>query len=179
MRTLQEAYERRKFLLFVKLGNLDDAGILFEFKSNLDLYNVFRFYYLGSLLQLGEYALAISTLQSYEDSNIPLPSLQRAFDESEFEFQYLIIDLHHLSNRFQLALGEIDSLLQEKDKLTENHLCYLLYLKAHCLKHLGNHLEEADYILAQMEHKKITPQPLCESLVFAADDSYVLGRCRL
>lgn len=114
MRTLQEAYERRKFLLFVKLGNLDDAGILFEFKSNLDLYNVFRFYYLGSLLQLGEYALAISTLQSYEDSNIPLPSLQRAFDESEFEFQYLIIDLHHLSNRFQLALGEIDSLLQEK-----------------------------------------------------------------
>ena len=155
MRTLQEAYERRKFLLFVKLGNLDDAGILFEFKSNLDLYNVFRFYYLGSLLQLGEYALAISTLQSYEDSNIPLPSLQRAFDESEFEFQYLIIDLHHLSNRFQLALGEIDSLLQEKDKLTENHLCYLLYLKAHCLKHLGNHLEEADYILAQMEHKKL------------------------
>ena len=39
--------------------------------------------------------------------------------------------------------------------MTENHLCYLLYLKAHCLKHLGNHLEEADYILAQMEHKKL------------------------
>lgn len=155
MQTLKETYNKRKFLVFAKLGALDESGLLFEFKSSPELYNVFRFYYLSSLLQLGEYALAVSTLQSYENSNIRLPALQRAYDVSGFEFQYLIIDLHHLSNRFQLALGEIDVLLLREDKLREDHLWNLLYLKAHCLKHLGDQLEEADCILAEMEGKEL------------------------
>lgn len=154
---LKEKYEKRKFLLFARLGNLEQNGRLWALQTDYNLNNTFRYYYLSSLLQLGEYSQAISALERYERSSIPLPSLRECYNPSGFEMQFLIIDMHHLSNQFTLALGEIEAVLSNPLSIRLEHQHRLLYLKAHCLKHLGRQLQEADYILEKLEVKKLSP----------------------
>lgn len=152
---LEKKYKKRKFFLFGWLGNLDKEHKLYALYNEPDLYNTFRYFYLCSLLQLGEYSIAIDALNDYEQSNISLPSLRTSDSPSGFEMQYLIIDLHHLSNQFTIALGEIETILSTKNIKQEN-MYRLLYLKAHCLKHLGSQLQEADCILKELESKKLS-----------------------
>ena len=154
-KALKEKYNQGKFLIFTKLGSLDQDGMLCAFHNDIDLYNFFRFYHLSSLLQLGEYSLAISTLKLYEKSTISLPPLQHTYTQWEFDLQYLIIDLHHLSNQFRLALAEIEAILSQEERLSKGRQYKLLYLQAHCLKHLGNQLADADHILAYMQTMKL------------------------
>lgn len=151
---LEIAYEEKKYSLFAWLGELDKNRELKALYNKPEVYNVFRYFYLCSLLQLGEYSLAIDTLKCYEQSNILLPSLRASDSSAGFEMQYLFIDLHHLSNQFELALGEIEAVLANINIQPENKY-RLLYLKAHCLKHLGKQLQEADCILKGLEKEKI------------------------
>lgn len=153
---LRKKYDEKKFLLFVWLGDLDQEGKLFSLYGNQELYDAFRYFYLSSLLQLGKYSLAIAALHNFERSNFPLPSLREAYTSAGFEMQYLIIDLHHLSNRFTLALGEVEAVLSQPLSIQREHQNRLLYLKAHCQKHLGSDLQEADYILEELEKRKIS-----------------------
>jgi len=148
---LTQKYMRNGYLLFAHLDYLDEENQIRAFETIPDLYNKFRYFCLSSLLQLGEYSQAFTTLKRYENSQVMLPSLREAYTPSGFEMQYLIIDLHHLSNRFTLALGEIEAILSQNIPLAPEHSQQLLYLKAHCLKHLGNQLEEADQILKELE----------------------------
>ena len=154
---LKKKYEEGKFLLFAKLGTLEQNGRLCTLQTEESLYNTFRYYYLSSLLQLGEYSQAISALERYEHSSLHLPTLRECYNPSGFEMQYLIIDLHHLSNQFTLALGEIEAVLSQSIPIKQEHQCRLLYLKSHCLKHLGSQLQEADRILASLESKRLSP----------------------
>lgn len=152
---LETAYKEKKYFLFAWLGDLDKNHELIALYNKPELYNAFRYYYLCSLLQLGEYSMAIDTLKCYEQSDILLPSLREIYSRTDFEMQFLIMDLHHLSNQFNLALGEIDVVLAGKDIHSENKH-RLLYLKAHCLKHLGKQLQEADYILKELEKERVS-----------------------
>lgn len=156
---LKRKYEEGKYLVFSKLGTLEEDGRLCALQAEQGLYNTFQYYYLSSLLQLGEYAQAISTLARYERSSIKLPTLRECCTPSGFEMQYLIIDLHHLSNQFTMALGEIEAILSHSPSIKQEYLYRLLYLKSHCLKHLGSQLQEADCILASLAHKEL-PQHL-------------------
>ena len=153
---LKKKYEDGKFLLFAKLGNLEQDGRLCALQTEHSLYNTFRYYYLNSLLQLGEYSQAISALEKYERSSFHLPTLRECYNPSDFEMQYLIIDLHHLSNQFTIALGEIEAVLSQSLPIKQEHQHRLLYLKSHCLKHLGSQLQEADCILARLENKELS-----------------------
>lgn len=152
---LETAYGEKKYLLFAWLGDLDRNNELNALYKKPEMYNVFRYYYLCSLLQLGEYSMAIDTLKCYEQSDISLPSLRASYSSAGFEMQFLIMDLHHLSNQFNLTLGEIDAVLTTIDIHSENKH-RLLYLKAHCLKHLGKQLQEADYILKGLEKESVS-----------------------
>lgn len=154
---LKKKYEEERFLLFAKLGSLDQAGRLCALQADKNMYNAFRYYYLSSLLQLGEYAQAISALDRYERSSLQLPTLRESYNLSGFEMQYLIIDLHHLSNQFSIALGEIDAILSQSRSIHQEHKYRLLYLKAHCLKHLGRQLQEADCILTNLDLSVLSP----------------------
>ncbi len=153
---LKKKYEEKKFLLFAWLGDLDQEGKLCALYGNQEAYNLFRYFYLGSLLQLGKYSIAITALRNYEHSNFPLPSLRDAYTPAGFEMQYLIIDLHHLSNKFTLALGEIEAVLSQPMSIQREHQNRLLYLKAHCQKHLGIDLQGADCILKELEKRKLS-----------------------
>lgn len=152
---LVTAYEKKKYLLFAQLGDLDKNKELNFLYNKPEFYNTFRYYYLFSLLQLGEYSMAIDTLKYYEQSKISLPSLRTSYSSAGFEMQFLIMDLHHLSNRFELALGEINAVLANIDLHPKNKH-RLLYLKAHCLKHLGKQLQEADCILRELEKESVS-----------------------
>lgn len=151
---LETAYEEKKYSLFAWLGELDRRKELNALYNKPELYNAFRYFYLCSLLQLGEYSIAIDTLKCYEESDILLPSL-RTSDSAGFEMQYLFMDLHHLSNQFELALGEIDAVLANIEIQPKNKH-RLLYLKAHCFKHLGKQLQEADRILKELEKEEVS-----------------------
>lgn len=157
---LEKKYIEKKFLLFAKLGELDQEVNISVFHKNLDLYNVFRYFYLSSLLELGEYVLAIEKLQQYEYSEHRLPSLRQSYTESGFEMQYLIINLHHLSNQFVLALAEMETIFSQTTAIQPAHQNELLYLKAHCLKHVGSQLKEADNILKGLEENNLLSQSL-------------------
>lgn len=154
--TLKEKYENKKFLLFAWLGDLDHEEKLCALYGNRDLYNLFRYFYLSSLLQLGKYSIAITALNSFEHSSFPLPSLRDTYTSTGFEMQYLIIDLHHLSNNFTLALGEIEAILSQPISIQREHQNRLLYLKAHCQKHLGVDLQGVDCILKELEKRKLS-----------------------
>lgn len=149
-------YEEKKFLLFAKLGELEQQETIRIFHEDLDLYNTFRYLYLSSLLELGEYALAINMLKRYENSQQGMPSLRSCYTESGFQMQYLIINLHHLSNQFVLALWEMETILSQTVDLQLEHRNQLLYLKAHCLKHIGDQLKEADNILERLEKEQLS-----------------------
>ena len=159
-----EKYAQKKFLFFARLGILDREYKLLYLYEKIEIYNEFRHYYLSSLLQLGQYSLAIEELDRYEHSEISLPSLHRSNELFGFEMQYLIIDLHHLSNQFELALGEIEAILSQDENLKEDYTDRLLYLKAHCLKHLGDNLYEADSILKKLSKKNLTQAMLVKVL---------------
>lgn len=157
---LEKKYIEKKFLLFARLGELEQEENIPVFHENSDIYTAFRYYYLSSLLELGEYVLAIDKLKQYENSEQRLPSLRASYTESGFEMQYLIINLHHLSNQFVLALWEIETILSQITVIQPAHQNELLYLKAHCLKHIGNQLKEADNILKELAENESLSQGL-------------------
>ena len=67
MDTLNAMYQKRKYLLFAKLGDLDEHYQLEALYGDISLYNYFRYLYLNSLLHLGKYSLAFSVLHRYEN----------------------------------------------------------------------------------------------------------------
>lgn len=157
---LEKKYAEKKFLLFARLGELEQEEIIPVFHENSDLYNTFRYFYLSSLLELGEYTLAINKLKQYENAEQRLPSLRTSYTESGFKMQYLIVNLHHLSNQFVTALWEMETILSQAKIMQPVHKDEILYLKAHCLKHVGNQLKEADNILRELEENEQLSQSL-------------------
>uniref|UniRef100_UPI0006D07DCD hypothetical protein n=1 Tax=Clostridium sp. NkU-1 TaxID=1095009 RepID=UPI0006D07DCD len=155
---------------------MDQENKLVYLNENKEFNNEFRYYHLNSLLQLGQYSQAIDELKRYESSEISLPSLRKTNDLLGFEMQYLIIDLHHLSNQFDLALDEIDALLSQKENIKEDYMNRFLYLKAHCIKHKGDNLPLADSILQRLSEKKVDSNYARQSALFTHGDSFVLGK---
>ncbi|NBI84246.1 hypothetical protein D3Z48_19745 [Clostridiaceae bacterium] len=154
--TLRKKYKEKRFFLFAWLGDLDRENNLYALYDNQALYNLFRYFYLSSLLELGKYSIAITALHRFEHSSFLLPSLRHVYTPAEFKMQYLIINLHHLSNNFTLALEEIETILSQPVSIQREHQNKLLYLKAHCQKHLGTDLQGADCILAALEKRKLS-----------------------
>lgn len=166
MDTLSTMYQKRKYLVFAKLGDLDEHYQLEALYGDISLYNYFRYLYLSSLLHLGKYSLAFSVLHRYENSVTPLPTLRDLGASANFEMNFLIIDLHHLSNQFELALGEIEVALASAYDLKTEQRNQLLYLKSHCLKHLGHQLDQADDILKTLEIAA-SPNAMCVKALYS------------
>ena len=149
-----EQYKNKSYFFFKKLGISEENHHLNpELISNRDTYDLYRYYYLSWLLQLGKYPKAYEVYTCYEKSSNPLPTITKnTCGDFEFDLQYLIADLVHLSNNFNLAIDNALILLAKEQTIQQQ--CQCQYLIAHCLKHIGSDLSQADILFSDIQKKK-------------------------
>ena len=153
---LKNLLDGKQYLFLERLWQYEQIGYLnSSLKESHSNNQYFNYCYLNSLLQLGQYRRAYSELARLEEIDSALPTLRPTenMNAEDFDMLFLIIDLHHLSNRFSFAISEIDAFLQHLPKVFKNQIqeAKLLYLKAHILKHQGSDLLLADNILRGLD----------------------------
>lgn len=97
-------------------------------------------YYIQSLIKIGQYDKA----QKYSDSNKDFGNRKGILgisDDIDFQYQYALIDLDHLTNHFREAALYADMLVKKATNNGDRDKC--LYMKAHCMRHMGDNLPEA------------------------------------
>ena len=145
MNTLSFQFYNNSYFYWRTLGNFDlQYWTNRYFTNNGKLYNEFRYYFLESLLQLGKYPDAYKAMGDYDNGFIPLPPITQCKTDIEFGMQFLIADLHHLCNRFTEAVDYAE-ILEKAASGTRQARCQ--YLRAHCMKHIGKNLFDADILL--------------------------------
>lgn len=145
MKILSIQFKNNSYYYFKSLGNFDlHYWTNRNFINKGKHYNVFRYYFLESLLQLGKYPDAFNAMDEYDNGSIPMPPITQCKSDTEFSIQYLIADLHHLSNRFSDALSFAEII---EKAVTGTNKAKCQYLRAHCIKHIGEDLYNADTLL--------------------------------
>ena len=66
----------------------------------------------------------------------------------DFEYQYLLIDLDHLTNYLKNAVTFSHALFEKATSKEQKIKCQYLY--AHCLRHLGEDLDQAYTIFTSL-----------------------------
>lgn len=139
---LHKQYADNNFYLLIAIGELEFNGqINPHLRENKECWIYVRYYYLKALLELGLYDKAREVVDSYDhkvDSEINLLSIN---SDLEFEYQYLLVDLDHLTNYLKDAVTFSEALIAKAS--TKKQIVKCRYLYAHCLRHLGENLEMA------------------------------------
>lgn len=135
---LHKQYDDGKFYLLIDIGEIEFAGqINPHLREDKECWMFVRYYYLKSLLELGLYDRAREVVDNY-DIQFNLLDIK---DDISFEYQYLLVDLDHLTNYLKDAIAFSEGLMQ---KSTNNlQLAKCQYLFAHCLQHVGEELDRA------------------------------------
>ena len=135
---LHKQYDDGKFYLLIDIGEIEFAGqINPHLREDKECWMFVRYYYLKSLLELGLYDRAREVVDNY-DIQFNLLDIK---DAISFEYQYLLVDLDHLTNYLKDAIAFSEGLMQ---KSTNNlQLAKCQYLFAHCLRHVGEELDRA------------------------------------
>ena len=135
---LHKQYDDGKFYLLIDIGEIEFAGqINPHLREDKECWMFVRYYYLKSLLELGLYDRAREVVDNY-DIQFNLLDIK---DDISFEYQYLLVDLDHLTNYLKDAIAFSEGLMQ---KSTNNlQLAKCQYLFAHCLRHVGEELDRA------------------------------------
>lgn len=135
---LHKQYDDGKFYLLIDIGEIEFAGqINPHLREDKECWMFVRYYYLKSLLELGLYDRAREVVDNY-DIQFNLLDIK---DDISFEYQYLLVDLDHLTNYLKDAITFSEGLMQ---KSTNNlQLAKCQYLFAHCLRHVGEELDRA------------------------------------
>lgn len=142
---LHRQYTNNNFYLLVDIGELEFSGqINPNLRENKECWTYVRYYYLKSLLELGLYDKAREVVDNY-DNHLNLMSINSDID---FEYQYLMIDLDHLTNYFSNAITFSYALLEKATSKEQKVRCQYLY--AHCLRHLGEDLDQAYTIFTSL-----------------------------
>ncbi len=131
------------YLLY--LGDLDikDKFNLHLRRDNQE-YREFQFNYLNSILHLGHYPKAKEVLKYYysNEYSIDIKKYIYSPDENELKKLFIIVNLEHLINNFEITVTEITKCLNNNNNLN-NYIelkMEFMYLNAHCLKHIGEDL---------------------------------------
>lgn len=139
---LKKQYQEGSFYLLISLGELDFQNrINLHIRKDKHCWTILKYYHLKSLLELGLYDKArmiVDKANDVFDSTINIMNIQNALD---FEYQYLLIDLEHLTNHFEDACEFSQALSLQALQKEQQSKCKYLY--AHCLRHMGESLEEA------------------------------------
>lgn len=136
--TLHKQYEDNNFYWLIDIGKFEFNGqINSRLREDKECWAYVRYYYLKSLLELGLYNKAKEVVDHY-DNQFNLLNLKSDID---FEYQYLLVDLDHLTNHLKDAVTFSYALLNKASDKMQTAKCQYLY--AHCLRHIGEDLEQA------------------------------------
>lgn len=135
---LHKQYAEGNFYLLIDIGEIEfDGQINPHLREDKECWMFVRYYYLKSLLELGLYDRAREVVDNY-DNRFNLLNIN---DDIAFEYQYLLVDLDHLTNYLEDAIAFSDGLLQNSTNNLQLAKCQ--YLFAHCLRHVGEELDRA------------------------------------
>lgn len=142
---LHKQYAERNFYLLIDIGEIEFEGqINPHLREDKECWMFVRYYYLKSLLELGLYDRAKEVVDNYDNQF----NLLNINDDITFEYQYLLVDLDHLTNYLEDAITFSEGLMQ---KCTNNvQLAKCQYLFAHCLRHVGEELDRAYAIFTSL-----------------------------
>lgn len=136
--TLHEQYIDNNFYLLIDIGELENKGqINPHLREDKECWIYVRYYYLKSLLELGIYDKAREVVDGYDDQF----NLLNMNSDIDFEYQYLLVDLDHLTNHMKNAITFSYALLEKASNKAQKVKCHYLY--AHCLRHIGEDLNQA------------------------------------
>ena len=142
---LHKQYTDNNFYLLIDIGELELSGqINPHLREDKECWIYVRYYYLKSLLELGLYDKAREVVDN-QDSFFNLSTINSDID---FEYQYLLIDLDHLTNYLKNAITFSYALLEKAASKEQKAKCQYLY--AHCLRHLGEDLDQAYTIFTDL-----------------------------
>lgn len=144
---LHKQYLDNNFYLLIDIGEMESKGqINPHLREDKECWVYVRYYYLKSLLELGLYDRARDIADNY-DKQINLLNINNDID---FEYQYLLVDLDHLTNYLKNAITFSSALLTKASNKEQVVKCQYLY--AHCLRHMGEDLEQAYTIFIDLEN---------------------------
>lgn len=142
---LHKQYTDNNFYLLIDIGELEFSGqINPHLREDKECWIYVRYYYLKSLLELGLYDKAREVVDN-QDNFFNLSTINSDID---FEYQYLLIDLDHLTNYLKNAITFSRILLEKAVSKEQEAKCRYLY--AHCLRHLGEDLDQAYTIFTDL-----------------------------
>lgn len=142
---LHKQYTDNNFYLLIDIGDLEFNGqINPHLREYKECWTYVRYYYLKSLLELGLYDKAREVADT-SDNKLNLLSINTDID---FEYQYLLVDLEHLTNYLKNAVTFSYALLEKA--LTKEQMVKSQYLYAHCLRHIGEDLNQAYTIFTNL-----------------------------
>lgn len=137
-RFLHKQYADNNFYLLIDIGELEFSGqINPHLREDKECWTYVRYYYLKSLLELGLYDRAREVVDNYDN---PF-SLLNINSDIDFEYQYLLVDLDHLTNYLKDAITASWILLKKASSKEQKVKCKYLY--AHCIRHIGEDLDQA------------------------------------
>ena len=135
---LHKQYAEGNFYLLIDIGEMEFCGqINPHLRDDKECWMFVRYYYLKSLLELGLYDRAREVVDNYDNQF----NLLNINDDIAFEYQYLLVDLDHLTNYLKDAITFSEGLMQKSTNKLQLAKCQ--YLFAHCLRHVGEELERA------------------------------------
>lgn len=142
---LHKQYTDSRFYLLIDIGEMEIRGqINPHLREDEECWFYVRYYCLKSLLELGLYDRAREVVDNY-DTHFNILNIN---DEVAFEYQYLQVDLDHLTNYFEDAITFSEALLQKATNELQKARCQ--YLHAHCLRHVGEDLDYAFDIFSDL-----------------------------
>lgn len=135
---LHKQYTDNNFYLLIDIGELEFSGqINPHLREDKECWIYVRYYYLKSLLEMGLYDKAREVIENY-DNQFNLLNIKSDID---FEYQYLLVDLDHLTNYLKNAVTFSYVLITKAP--TKEQMVKCQYLYAHCLRHIGEDLNQA------------------------------------
>lgn len=139
---LHEQYINNNFYLLIAIGELEFNGQINPYlRENRECWVYVRYYYLKALLELGLYDQARNVVDAYDYQIVNEFNILNINSDLEFEYQYLLADLDHLTNYLKDAATFSYALIEKASTKAQIVRCQYLY--AHCLRHIGEDLEKA------------------------------------
>lgn len=142
---LHHQFIDNNFYLLIDIGELELSGQINPYlMDDKECLVYVKYYYLKSLLEFGLYDKAREVVDNH-DNQFNLLNINSNID---FEYQYLLIDLDHLTNYFKNAITFSYALLE--NALTKEQIVKCKYLYAHCLRHIGEDLNQAYIVFSDL-----------------------------
>lgn len=151
-RIITDQFKQGNFLFIIQVGNLDLESIINNNIYGKEIYKIIQICYFKSLLEVGAYNKANDIVNNYDFTKYGRDGILNISSQNDFDIHYSVINLYHLTNRFEDAIMSCDLLLNKCK--TKKEIIDVKYLKAHCIRHIGNNFEEAIRIFKEIINNK-------------------------